>query len=220
MQFHNPSTVNDTTIQPKHSTSVRLGEWDTSEPIDCHEGECALPVVDVPVEQLIPHERYNPDSKQQEHDIALVRLSQTVQFTDFVRPICLPLSERLRQQLYDNVVLTVAGWGKTENGTNSQKMLKLDLSGVRRQACAEVYQRQNVNLGAGQMCAGGERGKDSCRGDSGGPLMRYDNHASYPHWYVAGIVSFGPTPCGMIGFPGVYTRVGEYVDWIRQNMRP
>lgn len=202
------------------STSVRLGEWDTSAAIDCVDSECAPPVVNVPVEQLIPHESYNPDSKQQEHDIALVRLSQTVAFNDFVRPICLPLGNRLRQTVYDNVALTVAGWGKTENNTNSVRMLKLDLPGVRRQACADVYRRQNVNLGSGQMCAGGQPGKDSCRGDSGGPLMRYDNLARFPHWYLAGIVSFGPTPCGMVDFPGVYTRVAEYVDWIRANMRP
>lgn len=202
------------------STSVRLGEWDTSTATDCNDDECAPPPLDIPVEQLIPHERYNPDSKQQENDVALVRLSQPVAFTEFIKPICLPLSTRLRQQQYDNVGLTVAGWGRTENGTNSQRMLKLDISGVPRAQCARIYQRQNVALGAGQMCAGGEAGKDSCRGDSGGPLMRYDNQAEYPHWYVAGIVSFGPTPCGLVGFPGVYTRVAEYVDWIRANMRP
>lgn len=199
---------------------MRLGEWDTRTEIDCNENECADPVVNVPVEQLIPHEDYNPDSKQQEHDIALVRLSQTVTFTDFVRPICLPLSNDLRRTVYDNVALTVAGWGKTENGTNSDRMLKLDLPGVPRQDCQNVYRQKKVNLGVGQMCAGGKPGKDSCRGDSGGPLMRYDNHATVPHWYLAGIVSFGPTPCGQVDFPGVYTRVSEYVDWIRDNMRP
>lgn len=76
-------------------------------------------------------------------------------------------------------------------------------------------------IGEGQMCAGGERGKDSCRGDSGGALMStlVDNGGSV-RWHVIGVVSFGPSPCGMQGWPGVYTRVNNYIDWINKNVRP
>jgi secreted trypsin-like serine protease len=45
------------------------------------------------------------------------------------------------------------------------------------------------------------------RGDSGGPLMRQNERGSPPYWYLAGLVSFGPTPCGQANWPGVYTRV-------------
>lgn len=64
-----------------YSSSVRLGEWDTSTSTDCDNGDCADPVLDVPVEQLITHEDYNANSKTQENDIALIRLSQSVTFT-------------------------------------------------------------------------------------------------------------------------------------------
>ena len=40
------------------------------------------------------------------------------------------------------------------------------------------------------------------------------------YYFLAGVVSFGPTPCGLQGFPGVYTRVSNYVDWIIQNLQP
>lgn len=43
---------------------------------------------------------------------------------------------------------------------------------------------------------------------------------SLSYWYCAGIVSFGPTPCGKEGFPGVYTRVSAYTDWIVRNIKP
>lgn len=68
------------------------------------------------------------------------------------------------------------------------------------------------------MCAGGSRGFDSCRGDSGGPLMTIDNTAKMPYWFLAGIISFGPSPCGQENWPGVYTRVGSFVDWIESKI--
>lgn len=55
-------------------------------------------------------------------------------------------------------------------------------------------------------------------GDSGGPLMALRQERQNPFFYLAGIVSFGPSPCGMEGWPGVYTRVNRYIDWILANM--
>ncbi len=36
--------------------------------------------------------------------------------------------------------------------------------------------------------------------------------------YLVGIVSFGSQQCG-IGFPGVYTNVENYMNWIVRNLR-
>merc|ERR1712059_143836 len=67
-----------------------------------------------------------------------------------------------------------------------------------------------------QICAGGEDGKDSCSGDSGGPLFmkrvpsgeyRPSEFSTEPN-YLLGIVSFGAKTCGR-GKPGVYTRVSD-----------
>ena len=70
------------------------------------------------------------------------------------------------------------------------------------------------------MCAGGEKGKDSCRGDSGGPLMTIvlDKYR-IPHWVAAGLVSFGPKACGQENIPGVYTQVSKYMTWIVDKLR-
>jgi len=201
-------------------SAVRLGEWDTTKDVDCEEEDnCSDPVQDIPVAELTPHENYVPTSKDQKNDIALIRLSRPAQFTDWIKPICLPVSQHLRNINFDGVALTVAGWGKTENASNSNLKLKVGVDGVPLAQCNNVYKVHSLTLGSSQLCAGGHQGFDSCRGDSGGPLMSLDQTDRLnPFWYLAGVVSFGPSPCGQAGWPGVYTRIGSHVDWILEHM--
>lgn len=93
---------------------VRLGEWDQSTNPDCEDSNCADAVVDIPVIERTPHENYVPTSRAQENDIALLRLARPVAFTDWIRPICLPVSDSNRNVNYENVdaAFVVAGWGK------------------------------------------------------------------------------------------------------------
>lgn len=87
--------------------------------------------------------------------------------------------------------------------------------------CSQVYKQAKVTLGPGQLCAGGETGKDSCRGDSGGSLMStVAEQQGEINWFAVGIVSFGPSPCGTTGWPGVYTNVGHYIQWIVSKIKP
>nr|QFZ95602.1 serine protease 3 [Lasioderma serricorne] len=205
--------------------SVRLGEYDTDNSTDCEysgQGEpfCSDPPLDIPVEQAIAHEDYNPDDKNQYHDIALLRLSRAVRFTEFIKPICVPTTRNELQRNFIGDNLTVAGWGRTETRFESNVLLKVDVPVRTNDQCNEKYQTFRVQLRRGQLCAGGVTGKDSCRGDSGGPLMGKDNQkGDTPHWFVAGVVSFGPTPCGYENWPGVYTKVAEYVNWIVGKLR-
>lgn len=73
----------------------------------------------------------------------------------------------------------------------------------------------NRRITPNQLCAGGEEGKDSCEGDSGGPLMRtYEDLADNTiQWYQEGVVSWG-VQCGRAHLPAVYTRVARYMNWI------
>lgn len=200
--------------------SVRLGEYNTDTDPDCLQDDensfiCADDPVSVGVEEQIAHENYRPTSRDQRYDIALLRLSRDVTFTSYIKPICLPPTASFGQKLY------VAGWGKTENSSNSNVKLKLALPPAEKGYCQMTYGNAGVTLGYGQICAGGQKGKDSCRGDSGGPLMNVERgEDGTGRWTAVGVVSFGPSPCGMPGWPGVYTRVIDFVPWILSKMRP
>ena len=66
------------------------------------------------------------------------------------------------------------------------------------------------------ICAGYWSGvTDTCVGDSGGPLVCIDEQLQ-PH--VAGIISWGKG-CGRAHYPGVYTRVSYYLEWIKSVVR-
>ena len=53
-------------------------------------------------------------------------------------------------------------------------------------------------------------GEDTCQGDSGGPLVF---QSSDERQLSVGIVSAG-FGCGDSRFPGLYTRVDKYLEWI------
>lgn len=55
------------------------------------------------------------------------------------------------------------------------------------------------------------------KGDSGSPLMKQTD--TYPpRWYIYGVTSYGPSRCGATAYPGVYTNVASYLDWIEEKI--
>lgn len=68
------------------------------------------------------------------------------------------------------------------------------------------------------ICAGGKPGKDTCNGDSGGPLTKEITIEFHTNAYLFGITSFGVARCGVTDTPSVYTRITGYLDWIIANI--
>lgn len=152
------------------------------------------------------HPNYN--SKTFENDIALLRVNTSL---DYV-PICLP-HPRMSNSNFANRTGIVLGWGVTGYNKNTSESLKeIRIPIVTNQKCMQMYQKRNFNITDQMMCAG-EEGKDACTGDGGGPLM-IEKKSS--RWFVVGLVSFG-VGCGERNFPGVYTKVSKYLQWIKEN---
>ena len=114
----------------------------------------------------------------------------------------------------------VVGWGKTDNNKPvSPQLQQVSVPFVDNPTCNDKYGAAiaGVDIGSTQLC-GGEDGKDSCSGDSGGPML--SSELNDGRWAVIGIVSFGASGlCANSLFPGVYTRVDKYLDWIESNTK-
>ncbi|RJF73203.1 PKD domain-containing protein [Deinococcus cavernae] len=136
-------------------------------------------------------------------DIALLKLSAPITDPN-AKPIALPSNTVEAALDVHNARAIVSGWGKTSaSGTSSDVLREVNIPISPTDNCGITGKAPN------SICGLPEGGKDSCGGDSGGPLAQ-----SYGgKMYVLGIVSYGPSTCS--GY-GKYTRVNAYIDWIKQ----
>nr|XP_004556509.1 trypsin I-P1 [Maylandia zebra] len=161
------------------------------------------------VSRIIKHSQYNSNSN--DNDIALLRLSSTVDFTDYIRPVCLAEEGSVFPA---ETTTWVTGWGNIRDGVSLPSpgtLQEVSIPIVSNTDCNDAY---NGRITSNMMCAGVTRGgKDSCQGDSGGPLVVKNSSV----WVQAGVVSFG-IGCAQPNFPGVYTRVSQYQSWINRQI--
>lgn len=145
------------------------------------------------------------------NDIALIRLSKKVEYTEYIKPICVPW-KAINSSPGDTVI--VAGWGQTLSENRSSVKEKTKIYIANKSYCVSLYKNNNITITEKQLCAGGNDFEDACYGDIGGALMVYRERK----WYVEGITSFGYA-CRSVGWPGIYTRVNAFLDWIRDNVK-
>uniref|UniRef100_A0A673FYH4 Peptidase S1 domain-containing protein n=1 Tax=Sinocyclocheilus rhinocerous TaxID=307959 RepID=A0A673FYH4_9TELE len=115
------------------------------------------------VEKIIYHSRYRP--KGLDHDIALMKLVQPLNFNGFVEPICLP---NFGEVFEDGKMCWISGWGATDDGEQHIHSSDVSLHSasvplISTKACSqpEVYQGY---ISPGMICAGYlEGGTDSCQ---------------------------------------------------------
>uniref|UniRef100_A0A8C7Z5B8 trypsin n=1 Tax=Oryzias sinensis TaxID=183150 RepID=A0A8C7Z5B8_9TELE len=156
------------------------------------------------VSLIIKHYQYNYWIL--DNDIMLLKLDRPANISDMVEPA--PLPEKNAPPVENFSQCTVSGWGVT--GLYSQS-LSSELMSVRVNYfsnCWSFYYYYSFMITSNMICAGSlDGGKDSCQGDSGGPLVCNGK--------FEGIVSWG-IGCGYASYPGVYTKVRNYLIWIDQ----
>ncbi|CAH8581210.1 unnamed protein product [Schistosoma intercalatum] len=187
---------------------VRIGEHDMLNESMEH--------YDMSVAHVYVHPQYQSASSSG-YDIALVKLTKPVKLSRYVNIACLPSAG---EEVKPGQVCISVGWGHEIDGAkNISTILKhVGVPIVPNDQCTMNYATLrngpnpiDVTIESNVICAGhAEGGRDACQFDSGGPLMCQINK----QWIVSGIISFG-YGCGKAGYPGVYTRVSDYVPWIK-----
>ncbi|MBZ3876459.1 Complement C1s subcomponent [Sciurus carolinensis] len=198
-----PMYVGSTTVQTSHLNNAQM----------------------LTAERVIIHPGWKPvdDSSSRtnfDNDIALVQLRDPVKMGPNVSPICLPgTSSEYNPPL--RKLGMISGWGRTEIRDHVIQLRGAILPVAPLEKCREVKGgNSKVDPAAyvftdNMICAGGQKGVDSCQGDSGGAFAIQDPNEDNPKFYVAGLVSWGPK-CGTYG---IYTKVKNYLAWIKKTMQ-
>lgn len=158
------------------------------------------------VKHIIIHPLY--DNITLDNDLALLELSAP----SAQQPITF-LSSYSSQDSARKPVIAL-GWGTTSDTKNiyPTELHQVDLSIVDNTECSRNLPDVTENM----LCAKAiSAKKDTCRGDSGGPLIVFDEESQ--SWRQAGLTSWG-IGCAIPEFSGVYTRVKNYASFISDNI--
>ncbi|KAL1490523.1 hypothetical protein ABEB36_013201 [Hypothenemus hampei] len=152
----------------------------------------------VKTKKLYAHSSFNADTY--DYDVAVIELASALTFGTGVRAISLPSAST---SFNNGQTSTVTGWGLTTNDGSLASILQVvDVPLITTATCQSGF--YGTAITTRMFCAGVE-GKDSCVGDSGGPIVT--------NGILIGIVSWGDI-CGQAKTPGVYTKVTEVLSYI------
>uniref|UniRef100_A0A1I8NNC3 Peptidase S1 domain-containing protein n=1 Tax=Stomoxys calcitrans TaxID=35570 RepID=A0A1I8NNC3_STOCA len=152
-----------------------------------------------PVSKWISHASFSTWTV--DYDIGLVIIDDKFDFKHLkLSPISIAESRPLHGKL-----TSVAGWGyREEFGPSSPHLEEVEVPIVNNEQCTQHHGQGEIT--ERMICAGyASGGKDSCFGDTGGPLV-YKGE-------LVGLVSWG-RGCARPNFPSVYTYVASLKKWI------
>uniref|UniRef100_A0A3B3YNG6 Peptidase S1 domain-containing protein n=1 Tax=Poecilia mexicana TaxID=48701 RepID=A0A3B3YNG6_9TELE len=166
------------------------------------------------VDKIIRHEGfvYEQDPSDITYDIALVHLSEPVNMTREISPVCLPKPGAVMPA---GTPCFVTGWGD-EKGRHILSLNQAALPVIDFQTCSKPSYWWDT-LRPSMICLGRLFIPQSagCFGDSGGPFAC----SVAGTWEVHGVVSFGPQGCIKDKKPSVFTRVSAFSHWIEDSIR-
>uniref|UniRef100_A0A096LPZ4 Serine protease 27-like n=2 Tax=Poecilia formosa TaxID=48698 RepID=A0A096LPZ4_POEFO len=167
------------------------------------------------VDHFVCHQDY---TYNKENDICLVKLSAPVNFTDYIRPVCLAAEN---STFYDGTSSWVTGFSNF-GYYYPNTLQEVDVSVFGNTKCSCLYRTYYYyyyyyyygrSITDNMMCAGSENGsKNAYYGDGGAALVTKKDSI----WVQSGIVSY--VYDNYLGRPSVYTRVSQYHKWITDRV--
>ena len=96
------------------------------------------------------------------NDVALLQVSEEIQFNEKVKPIVLPAN---KLESYENSVATLSGWGTLQlAGEVPQVLQHINLTVYNQQKCKETWLATpvKVKIDDGNICTFTKQGKGVC----------------------------------------------------------
>lgn len=155
------------------------------------------------------HESWDPSLIR--YDIATVRMSTPVQFSDRIQPVTLPKWSDLEND-FSGVTGTVSGFGRFSDDINAASdVLRYVTNPIQTNTACNIrflglIQPENI-------CLAGENGRGACSGDSGGPMTISRDGKTVQ----VGVVSFGLALGCERNWPSVFARTSSFLQWIQAN---
>lgn len=160
------------------------------------------------IDQIVIHPDFAERSGDLGSDLALLKLKNPIQGLP-----SLPVSFGIAPARSGRMTRAL-GWGLTANrGFRSAELRGVDMPVVdKREVDAMAVYGQALPIDT--MLAGfNEGGKDTCEGDSGGPLLGRD--VQQGRWRLLAVIAGGADRgCAVKGAYGVYTEVAPHMRWI------
>jgi len=149
-------------------------------------------------------------------DISLIEVGDPFVLDEYVVPALLPRTNESPRPFTNCMV---AGWGYDTPYSRPEVLQTLVMPNYPQKICELIHHptgSTQSRFNNKMMCAGYLKGtRDTCRGDSGGPLTcpRSDGDDWKTYHVITGIVSWGRS-CGTEGSLPVFTKVESYLKWI------
>lgn len=167
------------------------------------------------VTQIIQHPNWNRLHPSWPFDIALLQLAEP----SGQSPVKIPL--KVPHLLTPEQPVVALGWGLTDaadDNSVADVLQAVELPVISNTTCQSAYLGER-EITSTMLCVGVADGKkDSCLGDSGGPLIRFEDG----QWQQVGIISYGGKQhgprCGGPNAYGIATRVFEQLDFIKSQV--
>ncbi|KAK9751270.1 Serine protease gd N-terminus [Popillia japonica] len=173
------------------------------------------------VKDIIIHNDFDPE--RYFNDLAIVEINEPVEFSDYIKPICLWDGDVEINSLIGQFG-TIAGWGLDNSNVPAKDLLdviKIPIVGL--ETCLFDNPKFFSQFTSPKtFCAGGPNGSAACTAYSGRGIIfpRKNTQINKDIWYIRGITSVTPrdaeSGCNTKNYV-VFTDVAKHLAWIKEN---